>query len=96
MIIKNWAYGETQYYTEKGKDKRREVEFVGRMSKNAFFNTILDGNTRGRTWILERISNTGNRFALKTINENPDKVVCYDKTTHKILKVLDKYTARIP
>lgn len=91
MQIKNWGYGETQWGTTDKTQWRREVRYVGRMSKNAFINTILNGESRGRKWILDRMCNTGNDFELELITKHPDKVVCYDDRTHEILQILDKW-----
>ena len=87
MIVKNWGYSETLF--ECG--NRIDARWVGRMSINAFMNTVLDGDTRGRKWIRDRLGDTGNEFDLQLIAKYPNQVVCYNDRTREILRIKPKY-----
>ncbi|KKN62162.1 hypothetical protein LCGC14_0514410 [marine sediment metagenome] len=87
-MIKVWGYSECD---DTGRE-RVYCRYVGEMHLSEFIRTILNGHTRGTTWIRDRATETGNGYEIELAKSHPNKVVVYGdylKGEHKIRKVLD-------
>lgn len=65
--IKFWGYSDYNH-----------MRYVAFCNKATFIRTILNGGTRGKSWILERMSETANPVDIQTSIDHPNHVIQID------------------
>jgi len=79
------GYEETQYPN----GNRIEARYVGQVPKYKFVNEIAEySRYNTKNWISERTGETGSSFELELVKRYPGKIICYDNSTKRIIKII--------